>query len=167
MERNKIEKSKFLIHTDGGARGNPGPAAAGFVIEALQQDFDGELNRTVQGKATTEWKKEGGEYLGEVTNNEAEYKAVVLALKKLKHLVGSAEAKVANVEIHLDSELLERQLNGEYKIKDKNIKNLFVEVWNLKTDFGKVVFKHIPREENSEADRMVNQILDKETNKLL
>lgn len=141
--------ARFLIHTDGGARGNPGPAAAGFVI-----------------KGDTIGKKEGGEYLGEVTNNEAEYKAVILALKKLKHLVGSAEAKVANVEVHLDSELLERQLNGEYKVKDKNIQNLFVEVWNLKTDFGEVVFKHIPREENSDADKIVNQILDKEANRL-
>lgn len=149
-----MEKNKFLIHTDGGARGNPGPAAAGFVIES---DKTGSVG----------WRKEGGEYLGEVTNNEAEYKAVILALKKLKHTVGSAEAKAANVEVHLDSELLERQLNGEYKVKDKNIQNLFVEVWNLKTDFGEVVFKHIPREENFEADKIVNQILDKETNKLL
>ena len=71
-------KYHFLVHTDGGARGNPGPAAAGFVIEALRQ---------AQGKAITEWKKDGGEYLGEVTNNEAEYRAVILALKKLKHII--------------------------------------------------------------------------------
>src|SRR3989338_10853983 len=135
-------KHKFLIHTDGGARGNPGPAAAGVVIDALQQ---------VQGKATAEWKKEYGEYLGEVTNNEAEYRAVILALKKLKHLIGGEKAKNSRVEIHVDSELLERQLNGEYKIKDENIKDLFIEIWNLKTDFGQVVFKHIPRKENTAA----------------
>ena len=140
----------YIIHTDGGARGNPGPAAAGFVIEG---DLVG--------------KKTGGEYLGEVTNNEAEYRAVVLALKKLKHLIGGEKAKESSVEIHVDSELLERQLNGEYKIKSETIKNLFVEIWNLKTDFGEVVFKHIPREKNAEADRLVNQILDKETNRLL
>jgi len=150
-------KYKFLIHTDGGSRGNPGPAAAGAVIEALQQ---------VQGKATTEWKKEYGEHLGETTNNEAEYRAVILALKKLKHLIGGDKAGGSLVEIHVDSELLERQLNGRYKIKDGNIKNLFLEIWNLKTDFGEVVFKHIPREENAEADRVVNQTLDKEANKL-
>ena len=143
-------KHKFLIHTDGGARGNPGPAAAGVVIEG---DLIGH--------------KEFGEYLGETTNNEAEYRAVVLALKKLKHLVGSKKVKDSNVEIHVDSELLERQLNGEYKIKDENIKNFFLEIWNLKTDFGKVSFKHIPREKNANADAVVNQILDKETNKLL
>ena len=142
-------KYKFLIHTDGGARGNPGPAAAGFTLE-------GEIIG----------KKEGGEYLGEVTNNEAEYQAVILALKKLKHLIGSEKAKDSRVEIHVDSELLERQLNGEYKVKDKNIQGLFLEVWNLKTDFGEVVFKHIFREKNIEADRIANQILDKETNKL-
>ena len=142
-------KHKFLIHTDGGARGNPGPAAAGFV---LQGDLIG--------------KKDGGEYLGEITNNEAEYRAVILALKKLKHLIGGEKAKDSRIEIRVDSELLDRQLNGEYKIKDENIKNFFVEIWNLKADFGEVVFKHIPREENVEADRIVNQILDRETNKL-
>ncbi|OGN03026.1 MAG: hypothetical protein A2655_02540 [Candidatus Yanofskybacteria bacterium RIFCSPHIGHO2_01_FULL_43_42] len=142
-------KYKFLIHTDGGARGNPGPAAAGVVIES---DLIGH--------------KEYGEYLGEVTNNEAEYRAVILALKKLKHLVGGDKSGNSFVEIYVDSELLERQLNGEYKIKDGNIKNFFIEIWNLKIDFGEVVFKHIPREENVEADRIVNQILDKEINKL-
>lgn len=142
-------KYKFLIHTDGGARGNPGPAAAGFVIEG-----------------DTVGKKTGGEYLGEVTNNEAEYRAVITALKKLKHIVGGEKAKDSNVEVHIDSELLERQLNGEYKIKDKNIQNFFVEIWNLKIDFGKVVFRHIPREENVDADTIVNQILDKELSKL-
>ena len=143
-------KYKFLIHTDGGARGNPGPAAVGIIIE---------------GESVG--KKEFGEYLGETTNNEAEYRAVIIALKKLKHLVGGEKARGAEVEVHVDSELLEKQLNGEYKIKDENIKNLFVEIWNLKTDFGEVTFKHIPREENTEADKVVNQILDKETNKLL
>jgi len=142
-------KYKFLVHTDGGARGNPGPAAAGFLIEG---DIIG--------------KKDGGEYLGEVTNNEAEYRAVILALKKLKHLIGSEKSKNSSVKIHVDSELLERQLNGEYKIKDENIKNFFIEIWNLKTDFGEVVFKHIPREKNTEADKIVNQILDREANKL-
>lgn len=143
-------KNKVTIHTDGGARGNPGPAAIGVVVEG------GSVG-----------KKEYGEYLGETTNNEAEYKAVIFALKKLKHLVGSAESKASDVEVVLDSELLERQLNGEYKIKEKNLQNYFVEVWNLKSDFGSVSFRHVRREENSDADRLVNQILDRETNKLL
>ena len=144
-----MEKYKFLIHTDGGARGNPGPAAAGVVI-----------------KGDKIGKKEYGEYLGEITNNEAEYRAVVLALKKLKHLVGSEKTKDSRVEVQVDSELLERQLNGKYKIKDKNIQNFFIEIWNLRTDFGELIFKHIPREENKEADKIVNQVLDRETSRL-
>ena len=110
--------------------------------------------------------KEFGEYLGEITNNEAEYRAVILALKKLKHIIGGEKSKDSVVEVHVDSELLERQLNGEYKIKEKNLQKLFVEIWNLKTDFSGVAFKHIPREENTEADRIVNQILDRELSKL-
>ncbi|MEX2090889.1 MAG: ribonuclease HI family protein [Candidatus Paceibacterota bacterium] len=153
-----MEKTKILIHTDGGARGNPGPSAIGVVIEALQQ---------VQGKAVIEWKKEYGEYLGEATNNEAEYKAVIFALKKLKQLVGNTGSKTTDVEVVLDSELIERQLKGEYKIKEKNLQNYFVEVWNLKSDFGVVSFRHVRREDNIEADRIVNQVLDRETNKLL
>lgn len=145
-----MEKSKIIIHTDGGARGNPGPAAIGVVIEG------GSVG-----------KKEYGEYVGEATNNEAEYKAVIFALKKLKQLIGNTEAKTSDVEVVLDSELLERQLKGEYKIKEKNLQNYFVEVWNLKSDFGSVSFRHVLRGENADADRIVNQVLDRETNKLL
>ena len=147
MEKSKI--NKITIHTDGGARGNPGPAAIGVVIEG------GSVG-----------KKEYGEYIGEATNNEAEYKAVIFALKKLKHLVGSTESKVSDVEVVLDSELIEKQLNGEYKIKEKNLQNYFVEVWNLKSDFGSVGFRHVRREENSDADKIVNQVLDREASKL-
>lgn len=144
-----MEKSKIMIHTDGGARGNPGPAAIGVVIEG------GSVG-----------KKEYGEYLGEATNNEAEYKAVIFALKKLKQLIGASGSKSSNVEVVLDSELIERQLNGEYKIKEKNLQNYFVEVWNLKSDFGSVGFRHVRREKNTDADRIVNQVLDREGNKL-
>ena len=112
-------------------------------------------------------KKEYGEYIGEATNNEAEYKAVIFALKKLKQLVGNTESKTTDVEVVLDSELIERQLKGEYKIKEKNLQNYFVEVWNLKSDFGSVSFRHVLRGENTDADRIVNQVLDRETNKLL
>lgn len=141
---------KFLIHTDGGSRGNPGPAAIGVVIE----EENGGL------------KKEYGEYIGETTNNEAEYRAVIFALKKLKLLVGKGVAKEAVVEVHVDSELVAKQISGSYKIMDKNIQKLFLEVWNLKMDFGAVNFKNIPREDNRGADRLVNAALDKELNKL-
>ncbi len=144
-----INQQRIIIHTDGGARGNPGPAAMGVVIEGAPVG-----------------KKEYGEYIGEATNNEAEYKAVIFALKKLKHLIGSTESKTSNVEVVLDSELIEKQLNGGYKIKEKNLQHYFVEVWNIKSDFGSVSFRHIRREKNRDADRIVNQILDREGNKL-
>lgn len=136
---------QFIINTDGGARGNPGPAAAGAVIYA--QD----------GKKITGF----GEYLGETTNNVAEYTAVVVALKKLKALIGAARAKNAAVELRLDSELVARQLNGQYRINEAHLKPLFVDVWNLKMDFGSVRFTHVPRGENKEADRMVNDAIDR------
>jgi len=137
------------IYTDGGARGNPGPAGIGVVIKTPMEI------------------KKYGEYIGEATNNEAEYKAVIFALRKLKQLVGKEKAKSeAEVEINLDSELLASQLNGEYKIKEKNLQQLFLEVWNLKQDFKNVVFKHISREDNRGADKLVNQTLDKELSKL-
>jgi len=144
-----MEKNKITIHTDGGSRGNPGPAAIGVVIEGSTD------------------KKEFGEYIGETTNNEAEYRAVIFAMKKLKPIIGSDKCKESLVEFLLDSELVVKQLNKEYKLKDKNIQNFFIEIWNLTFDFGKVSFRHIPREENTEADRIVNQVLDREGNKLL
>ena len=88
-------------------------------------------------------------------------------MKKLKLLIGKKAVGEASVEVHVDSELLERQLNGQYKIMDKDIQKHFLEIWNLKVDFGDIVFKHIPREDNRGADRLVNAALDKELNKLL
>ena len=140
---------KFIIHTDGGSRGNPGPAAVGVVIE---------------GEETG--KKEYGEYIGETTNNEAEYRAVIFALKKLKQSIGAVKSKDSNLEFYADSELVVNQLNGGYKLKEKNIQKFFIEVWNLKIDFRQVSFKYIPREKNKAADQIVNQILDREGNKL-
>lgn len=149
MTSNGMDK-KFIIHTDGGSRGNPGPAAIGVVI--------GEVNGGL--------KKEYGEYIGETTNNDAEYQAVIFALKKMKQLIGKDSARNATLEFHVDSELVERQLTGKYKIMDKRIREYFMEIWNLKIDYGKVTFKHVMREKNQEADRMVNAALDRELNKL-
>lgn len=143
--------NKYLIHTDGGSRGNPGPAALGVIVEKVGGGL----------------KHEYGEFLGRATNNEAEYQAVIFALKKLKQLIGKKEAGEAKVEIHTDSELLVHQLNGQYKITGEKIQPFFLELWNLKLDFGEVIFKHIHREKNKEADRMVNVALDKELQKLL
>lgn len=140
---------KIIVHTDGGSRGNPGPSAIGVIIESNETG-----------------RKEYGEFLGVATNNDAEYRAVIFALKKIKQIIGSKKAGKAMVEFHLDSELVARQLSGKYKIKEKNIQNLFLEIWNLRLDFGVVIFKHIHREKNSEADKIVNQILDREASKL-
>lgn len=132
-------QNKIIINTDGGARGNPGPAAIGVVIAP---------------------DKEYSEYIGETTNNVAEYKAVVFALKKAKALLGGEKAGKAEVEIRSDSELLVSQMNGKYKVKEESLRELFVDVWNLMTEFSSVSFVHVPREKNSEADALVNRELD-------
>lgn len=137
-------EKKFIVYTDGGARGNPGPAAIGVVI---------------CDKNGTPLKKYG-EYLGEATNNEAEYKAVIFALKKIKALWGKENAKNSQVKVFTDSELLSRQMKGEYKIENSSIQKLFLELWNLKLDFAEVDFNTIPREKNKFADRLVNETLD-------
>ena len=129
---------KIIIHTDGGSRGNPGPSAIGVIIND----------------------KKYSEQIGEKTNNEAEYEAVIFALKKTKSLFGKKVVKTAEVEIKSDSELLIKQLNGEYKILEPKIQPLFLKVWNLKIDFGKVKFTAIPREKNKQADKLVNEALD-------
>jgi len=137
---------KIIIYTDGGSRGNPGPAAIGVV-------FCNEKNQII---------KKYSQYLGEnLTNNEAEYQAVIFALKKFKALFGKKLAKNTEIELRLDSELLIKQLEGEYKILEPKIQPLFIAVWNLKLDFQKVKFKLISREKNKEADQMVNEELDK------
>ncbi len=136
---------KIIIYTDGGSRGNPGKAALGVV-------FYNEKEQVI---------KKYGEYLGDnLTNNEAEYSAVIFALKKFKALFGKAVAEISEVEIRSDSELLVKQMNGEYKLLDEKIQKFFIEIWNLKMDFKRVKFKTIPRERNREADKIVNETLD-------
>jgi len=136
-----------IINTDGGSRGNPGDAALGVVIKHAVSP---------SGQA----KKSYAQSLGAKTNNEAEYLAVIFALKKVKQLIGKEKSARASVEIRSDSELLVSQLNGEYKLKEKNLMPLFVEVWNLKQDFGKVKMVHVAREENREADALLNRELN-------
>ena len=146
---------KIVIYTDGGSRGNPGPAGAGIV-------FCNEQNKIF---------KKYSYYLGDkLTNNEAEYSAVILALKNFKKFFGTKIAKISTVSLKSDSQLLVRQMRGDYKVKNPNIQKLFLEVWNLKTEFQDVKFKFIRREKNQEADLLVNEALDnrqKTNNKLL
>src|SRR3989344_792870 len=136
--------NKFIVHTDGGSRGNPGPAAIGVVI----------CNDKNQPT------KKYSEYIEEATNNEAEYSAVIFALKKVRALFGKEKIKTMEIKIRLDSELVAKQLNHQYKIQEENLGKLFLKIWNLLLDFGKVSFKQIKREENQEADRLVNEALD-------
>jgi ribonuclease HI len=135
---------KIIIYTDGGSRGNPGPAAIGVV-------FCNEHGQKI---------KEYSEFLGEATNNEAEYQAVVFALKKFKALFGKKLAQSSEIELKSDSELIVKQLKGEYKILEPDIQQLFLQVWNLRLDFKNIKFKRIPREKNKETDRLVNEALD-------
>ncbi len=136
---------KIIIYADGGSRGNPGPAAAGVM-------FCNEKGQSI---------KEYSEYLGDkLTNNEAEYKAVIFALKKFKAVFGKKLAKNSEIEIRSDSELLVKQLNAQYKILNENIQPLFLEIWNLKFDFKKLRFRRISRDKNKQADRLANEALD-------
>lgn len=129
---------KLTINTDGGARGNPGPAASGIVIK------DG------AGKIIESF----GEYLGEQTNNFAEYMALIAGLKKAKEL-GADE-----VDCILDSELVVKQMQREYKVKEPTLQKKFIEAYNAAMQFKKVSFRHTLRENNKEADAIVNRILD-------
>lgn len=136
---------KIIIYTDGGARGNPGPGAIGVVVAD-------EKGRVI---------KKYGEYLGpRITNNEAEYQAVIFALKKVKLLFGKKKTQELVVDVRSDSELLVQQMTGKYKVLEPNIQQLFLELWNLKVDFPRIRFTVVPREKNKEADRLVNETLD-------
>lgn len=129
----------YKLFSDGGARGNPGPAAIGAV---LYQD-DEEL-------ATV------SEYIGETTNNQAEYRAILAGVEL------AIEKGVKELECFLDSELIVEQLNQRYKVKDKELAKLFVKVWNLTMKFDKISFTHVRRENNKRADQLVNQALDEQ-----
>lgn len=125
----------LIIHTDGGARGNPGPAAIGVVIEE-------------NGKEIIAF----GKTIGDTTNNVAEYTAVIEALKK---------AKNADIHFFLDSTLVVNQLNGMFKIKDAKLRELFLQVKMLESERGSTItYSYVPREQNVRADFLVNRALD-------
>ncbi|MCR4323062.1 MAG: ribonuclease HI family protein [Candidatus Azambacteria bacterium] len=138
--------SKLIVYTDGGSRGNPGPSAIGVVM------IDSATEKVLHTY---------GERVEDGTNNEAEYKAVIFAFKKIKALYGKERAKHMAIEVRADSELLVRQLSGQYKLSTKHIQELFIEIWNLKTDLGPVSFTHVPREKNTLADKALNEALDR------
>jgi ribonuclease HI len=131
------EPDVFTIHTDGAARGNPGPAAFAYTIE-----HDGDTDVEAKGR------------LGETTNNVAEYTALVRALEHAKQL-GAHRVAVLS-----DSELMVNQMMGRYKVKNEGLRPLYEEARELCSAFRSVTFRHVRREENSRADRLCNEALD-------
>lgn len=129
---------KLFIHTDGGARGNPGPGAVGVVV------LD-EKKKVI---------KEIGKFIGKSTNNEAEYKAVLEGLKAAKDLKGS------EIVFYIDSLLVVSQLNGKFKVKEPRMKTFFNEAKMIEKSFESVKYIHVPREKNYIADKIVNEVLD-------
>lgn len=139
-QNNEQSQSKKLlvINTDGGARGNPGPAGIGLVI------------KNEAGELLYEY----GGYIGDTTNNVAEYSALIKALEESVHLGGT------DLKIQMDSELIVKQMTGIYKIKEPTLQGLAAQVIQLLKNFKSYSFVHVRREFNKEADALVNQALD-------
>ena len=137
----KTSDDTVTIYSDGGSRGNPGPSACGYIIfDSAQQVVE-----------------EGGEYLGITTNNQAEYQAVRLGLEK------AVKLNYKRVDFRLDSMLVVNQMNGVYKIKNRELWPINERIRELVSHFEKVSFSHVRREFNQLADGMVNKILDAHT----
>lgn len=135
---------RFTIHADGGARGNPGPSGAGAVI------------RDRRGNAVASVSK----FLGHQTNNFAEYEAVILAFEALTKLVPATKHSKTEVVVKLDSELIVKQMRGEYKVKHPVLKEQQARLAHIAAAFGEVSFTHVPRSENSDADALANAAMD-------
>jgi ribonuclease HI len=133
-----MEIKKYFVNTDGGSRGNPGSAAIGIVIRNAD-------NQIIE---------EYGEKIGNQTNNYAEYMALITALEKVQ-VLGATQ-----VECILDSELVVKQLKGEYKVKELTLQQLHQKILILANNFEQVIFRHVKRELNKEADKLVNKALD-------
>jgi ribonuclease HI len=129
---------KATLYTDGGSRGNPGPAAFAYVLEA----DDGTVLAS------------HGETIGVATNNVAEYRGLVAGLAK------AVELAIPEVEVRSDSELLVKQMQGEYKVKNEALRELSLQAARLARQLAKVGYRHVPREQNELADRLVNEALD-------
>ena len=139
-------KKKVTLNTDGGARGNPGVSGAGAVL-------CDENGKTL---------KEASKYLGEHTNNFAEYMGVILGLEMTVKHFGKAQCKNIDVTVRMDSELICKQLNGEYQVKEETLHPLFIKVHNMTVStFPHISFEHVPRSENAHADRLANEAMDK------
>ncbi|MHB8710281.1 MAG: ribonuclease HI family protein [Minisyncoccota bacterium] len=135
----------FTIHADGGSRGNPGPSGAGAMIR------DG-LGNSVASVS---------QFLGTRTNNFAEYEAVILAFETLTKLLGAGKVSATDVIVKMDSELVVKQMRGEYKVKHPVLKGQHARLASLVATFGRVSFTHVPREENGDADALANEAMDR------
>ncbi len=135
----------FTIHTDGGARGNPGTAGAGAIIRD-------ELGSSVASVS---------KYLGKQTNNFAEYEAVILALISLTDLIGVEKTSVTDVIVKMDSELIVKQVKKEYRVKHPVLKEQYARLTKLIDTFKSSTFIHVPREQNKDADALANEAMDR------
>ncbi|OGG62040.1 hypothetical protein A3C19_02900 [Candidatus Kaiserbacteria bacterium RIFCSPHIGHO2_02_FULL_54_22] len=136
---------KFTIHADGGARGNPGPSGAGAIV---RDEFGMSVASVSQ-------------FLGTRTNNYAEYEAVILAFEELLKLVPAAEHELTEVEVKMDSELVVKQMKGQYKVRNPVMKEQQARLAQVAGAFGTVTFTHVPREENGDADALANAAMDR------
>lgn len=136
--------NEVSISTDGGARGNPGPAACAIVIKD-------DVGNIVESKS---------KFLGETTNNVAEYSGLLMGLN---WILENKNSKDFRINFYMDSELVIKQVRGEYKVKDENLKKLFSEVKDLQTKISsRIIFTHVVRSRNKEADALVNDELDRQ-----
>lgn len=154
---------KLKIYTDGGSRGNPGPAAAAFVVYEVESEGGPSTRYARSGSSVSPAEKlreKRGKYLGVKTNNEAEYQGVIEALGYLRDLgdLGGPE----EVFFYLDSSLVVNQLNGKFKVKEARLRDLLIEVRGREQALSPVPisYQHVPREKNWEADEQVNLTLD-------
>ena len=133
-----MEQKSYKLFSDGACRGNPGIGGAGAVI------IDSDENIIWEGK----------EYLGHCTNNIAEYKALILGLK------GALSIGYKNLKVYLDSELLAKQINGSYRVKNEKLKVFMEDVRSLLASFDSIEVTHVPRLHNSHADKLANMAID-------
>ncbi len=141
-----MQNNKLIIFTDGGSRGNPGKAGAGAVV---YDEWGNEI-------------KAVSKFLGKQTNNWAEYEAVIIGLETVQKIFGK-NLLAMEVVVKLDSQLVQRQLSGEYQIKEETLFSQYIKVHNLIVkSFRDIKFIYIPRAENERADRMANEAMDRE-----
>lgn len=138
---------KYFIHADGGSRGNPGPSGAGAMI----RDHLGNSVAAVS------------KFLGTRTNNYAEYEAVILAFEQVAKLAGKKVIET-EVDVKMDSQLVVKQMKGEYKVKHPTMKAQYARLIDAGSAFKKVSFTHVPREENGDADALANEAMDRASN---